>query len=188
MRAAYLQHSRIIDWRHEAIGALSAEMRSLSPDEERYAERAFLWVRDQVGHSWDTRQGPVTCIASDVLRFRTGFCFAKSHLLAALLRAGGIPAGFCYQRLRLDDGRFSLHGLNAVFLQKHGWYRIDPRGNNAGIHTCFCPPAESLAYSPDSEGERNLPEIFSEPLDTVIMALETFGTLEDLYAHLPDLP
>jgi len=39
----------------------------------------------------------VTCSASEVLREGTGICFAKSHLLAALLRAVGIPAGLCYQ-------------------------------------------------------------------------------------------
>lgn len=32
-----------------------------------------------------------------------GICFAKSHLLAALLRCKSIPAGFCYQKLILDD-------------------------------------------------------------------------------------
>lgn len=29
----------------------------------------------------------------------SGICYAKSHLLAALLRANKIPAGFCYPRL-----------------------------------------------------------------------------------------
>jgi len=37
---------------------------------------------------------PVTCKASDVLIYGTGYCYAKSHLLAALLRANAIPAGF----------------------------------------------------------------------------------------------
>jgi transglutaminase-like putative cysteine protease len=185
---AFLQHSQIIDWRHKDIEALAADLGAMRSGEESYAERAFLWVRDQIDHSWDVRRGPVTCIASDVLRFRTGFCFAKSHLLAALLRAGGIPAGFCYQRLRIGEGRFSLHGLNAVFLQKHGWYRIDPRGDKAGIHTCFCPPVESLAFRPDAEGERDLPDILAEPLAIVVEALQGFAAIEDLDAHLPDLP
>src|SRR5438132_7925332 len=30
----------------------------------------------------------------------------------------------------------------AVFLKRHGWYRIDPRGDKAGIQTDFCPPGE----------------------------------------------
>ncbi|WP_338430147.1 transglutaminase domain-containing protein [Synechococcus elongatus] len=37
-----------------------------------------------------------------MLEYRTGYCYAKSHLLVALLRACSIPAGFCYQRLSFD--------------------------------------------------------------------------------------
>lgn len=44
----------------------------------------------------------VTWRASDVLRRGTGLCFAKAHLLAALLRAVGVPCGLCYQVLRCD--------------------------------------------------------------------------------------
>ena len=49
-------------------------------------------------------------------------CYAKSHLLAGLLRANGIPAAFVYQRLRLnDDGPlFCLHGLNGAYLPDIG--------------------------------------------------------------------
>nr|WP_320193052.1 transglutaminase family protein [uncultured Desulfobacter sp.] len=66
-----------------------------------------------------------------VLKYKTGYCYAKSHLLAALLRACNIPAGLCYQRLTIANNKapFCLHGLNAVYLQRHGWYRIDSRGN-----------------------------------------------------------
>jgi transglutaminase-like putative cysteine protease len=65
---------------------------------------------------------PVTCKASDVLIHGTGYCYAKSHLLVALLRANGIPAGLCYQRLTIEnDGpSYCLRGLNAVYLEQHG--------------------------------------------------------------------
>ncbi len=62
------------------------------------AHRCFEFVRDEVRHSWDFKENPVTCHASEVLRHRTGYCYAKTHLLAALLRANRIPAGLCYQR------------------------------------------------------------------------------------------
>lgn len=32
------------------------------------------FVRDQTRHSWDFRGSPVTCRASDVLKYATGFC------------------------------------------------------------------------------------------------------------------
>src|SRR5699024_4752910 len=70
-----------------------------SGSEQDTARRCFEFVRDEIRHSADDKLNPVTCKASDVLRHKTGYCYAKSHLLAALLRANGIPAGLCYQRL-----------------------------------------------------------------------------------------
>ncbi|MEM8544794.1 MAG: transglutaminase-like domain-containing protein, partial [Cyanobacteria bacterium P01_H01_bin.119] len=92
------------------------------------AQACYEWVRDEIRHSFDYQINPVTWRASDVLRYKTGYCFAKSHLLAALLRANQIPAGFCYQRLSVDDrgAPYSLHGFNAVYLPQVGWYRVDP--------------------------------------------------------------
>ena len=126
----YLAPSMYVDRDHPAVERKAKELaRGLSNDAE-IAERCFLSVRDEVLHSVDHRMGPVTLKASEVLEHRTGFCYAKSHLLAALLRANGISAGLCYQRLALDDlgTRFCLHGLNAVHLKGHGWYRVDARG------------------------------------------------------------
>jgi transglutaminase-like putative cysteine protease len=90
---------------------------------------------------------PVTCRASEVLQHKTGYCFAKSHLLAALLRANQIPVGFCYQRLSIDDNGapYSLHGFNAVYFPEVGWYRVDARGNKEGVTAQFTPPQEQLA-------------------------------------------
>jgi transglutaminase-like putative cysteine protease len=106
------------------------------------AKACFEWVRDEIFHSCDYRMNPVTCRASDVLQHKTGYCFAKSHLLAALLRANQIPAGFCYQRLSVDDrgAPYSLHGFNAIYLAEFGWYRVDARGNKAGVNARFTPP------------------------------------------------
>jgi transglutaminase-like putative cysteine protease len=153
------------------------------------ARACFEFVRDAIRHSVDYRLNPVTCRASDVLHFRTGYCYAKSHLLAALLRANGIPAGLCYQRLSMDnDGApYCLHGLNAVYLQQHGWYRIDPRGNKAGIDAQFVPPQERLAFPVLGVQERDLPEIWPEPLPQVIGALTSYSTVEAVAENLPDI-
>ena len=39
-------------------------------------------------------------------------------------------------RRSIDDvgPPYCLHGLNAVFLPEHGWYRVDPRGNVVVLH------------------------------------------------------
>ena len=168
----YLNNSEYIDWKHPVVLKKAAELAASCVSEENIAERCFIFVRDSIKHSWDYRLNPVTCKASEVLIHGTGYCYSKSHLLAALLRANGIPSGLCYQRLILDidisSSRFTLHGLNAVYLKQYGWYRIDARGNKPGVAAEFCPPTEKLAFPIINAGESDLDGILSEPLPTVI--------------------
>ena len=134
--ADYLVSDEVIDWRHPSIQQVAAHVAGDANDELECGRRLFEWVRDEVAHSSDAQHSEVTCSASHVLRSRTGICFAKSHLLAALARAGGIPAGFCYQRLRRDDDSeaFTLHGLNALYFESlDRWMRFDPRGNREAL-------------------------------------------------------
>jgi len=176
----YLRPTDIIDWNHDAVLEKARSLSVDARDVEATAGRCFHWVRDEIKHSYDFQLSPVTCSASEVLKVKTGYCFAKSHLLAALLRANGLPAGLCYQRLSRDDNGppFVLHGLVAVHLPKHGWYRIDPRGNRPGIEARFTPPFEQIAYRPRFFGEMDLPEIWPDPLPIVIEALRSHKTWE----------
>ena len=185
----FLQSTDVIDWQHPDVLAQAQALRTGLREQIAIAERCFEWVRDQVRHSHDFGLQPVTCRASEVLRERTGYCYAKSHLLAALLRANGIPAGLCYQRLSRDDNGppYSLHGLNAVLLSGLGWYRIDPRGNRPGINALFTPPVEHLAFAIRLPGEADLPEIWADPLSMVTHALTSYPTADTLWDNLPDI-
>ncbi|HKX31600.1 MAG TPA: transglutaminase family protein, partial [Blastocatellia bacterium] len=159
------------------------------PEPLRTARRCFEWVRDEIRHTYDYGLTQVTCRASEVLEAGTGICYAKSHLLAALLRANSIPAGFCYQRLSLDDRgeRFCLHGLNALFVPEIGWYRVDARGNKPEVDAQFCPPVERLAFRITMDQEADLPEIWPDPLPVVIEALQSSPTCDRLWGRLPDI-
>lgn len=185
----YLESTEIIDWESEAVKDLAKSIAMKSDNKIEIAKSCFEWVRDKIKHSNDYKLNPVTCRASDVLKHGTGFCYAKSHLLAALLRANGIPAGLCYQRLTVDGDKplYCLHGLNAVWLKEFGWYRIDARGNKEGIDAQFSPPLERLAFEIRSEGEADLPEIWPSPLPLVVEALRTFDTYDKLADNLPDV-
>jgi transglutaminase-like putative cysteine protease len=187
--AAYRAASEYIDWQHPLVSARARELAAGSSDPAEIARRCFEFVRDGIRHSWDSRQNPVTCRASEVLSYATGYCYAKSHLLAALLRANGIPAGFCYQRLSRGDfgPPYCLHGLNAVWLEQYGWYRIDARGNKPGVDAQFSPPVERLAFPLLDPSEADLPGIHAEPLPAVIRVLTTCATVEEVYDNLPDL-
>ena len=185
----FLKSTDVIDWQHPDVVARARTLRGDLTSVEEIARRCFEWVRDEVSHSVDAGAAVVTCAASEVLREGTGFCYAKSHLLAALLRANGIPAGLCYQRLSLDGegSPFCLHGFNAVFLPSVGWYRVDARGNRAGIDTQFMPPSERLAFAIRVSGEATLPDIWSDPLPVVVAALRAYTDACVLAENLPDL-
>lgn len=184
----YLDTSEYIDWKHPLVIAKAAELSDGCVTDEAIAKRCFEFVRDSIKHSWDYRMNPVTCKASDVLIHGTGYCYAKSHLLAALLRANAIPAGLCYQRLTVEsDGPpYCLHGLNAVYLERHGWYRIDARGNKPGVFADFCPPTEKLAFPIIDASDRDFPDILAEPLPLVVKALTLYKTVEEVFENLPD--
>lgn len=188
--APYLAVSAEIDWTHPAVLAQAQGLAHGASHDSAIAQACFEFVRDQIKHSWDYALNPVTCRASDVLAHGTGFCYAKSHLLAALLRANGIPAGLCYQRLTISDNRppFCLHGLNAAYLRDYGWYRLDARGNRADIHAQFTPPQEQLAFPIISPGEADLPEIWPEPLPMIVQLLNRAHSYQDVAAQLPDMP
>ena len=188
---AYLKSSGYIDSNHPAVAKKAADLANGLKNDIEIAEACFYFVKDSIKHSWDYRLNPVTCKASDVLLYGTGYCYSKSHLLAALLRANGIPSGLCYQRLVLDkdisDSHFSLHGLNAVYLKKYGWYSIDARGNKPGVDAGFCPPVPKLAFKILYAGEMNLDGILTEPLPSVIKVLTKNKTIEQVYENLPDI-
>ena len=185
----YLESTQYINWQHPEVLKQAKSLVNEEKDKEQIAKACFIFVRDEIKHSFDYQLNPVTCMASDVLRYGTGYCYAKSHLLAALLRANNIPAGLCYQRLTISDDKppFCLHGLNAVYIEQYGWYRIDARGNKPKVQAEFMPPIEQLAYPIIVEGEANLPEIWSEPLPVIVQVLEDSAGYLEVHKNLPDI-
>ncbi|MCK0471736.1 transglutaminase family protein [Halalkalibacter sp. APA_J-10(15)] len=188
----YVQEIDCCNYLHEDIQAKIAELFSSVKSDVEKAKVAFEFVRDEIDHSWDIQATDVTCRASEVLEQKHGMCFAKSNLLAALLRGAGIPTGFCYQRLMHFDTPeegYSLHGFNAVYLQSlDRWVRIDARGNKKGVQAEFSLGEERLAFPVRREyGEQDDPVIYVRPHARVIAALEDGDNLIELYRnHLPD--
>lgn len=185
----YLKASQIIDYDHPAVAEKAKELANGVHDQKIIAERCYEFVRDAISHTGDAACGISTIKASEVLEQKTGWCYAKSHLLAALLRANGIPAALCYQRLNCSEyrpGIYCLHGLNAVYLAPYGWYRIDARGNKEGVNARFSPPAEELAFTL-GPNEYDLEGRFSDPIPEVIEALKTYRTYEEMVDHFPDI-
>ena len=185
----YLESTEYIDWKTQNVLTKGKALAAGLSDAEEITRQCFKFVRDEIKHSLDYQLNPITCKASDVLLHGTGYCYAKSHLLAALLRANNIPAGLCYQRLTISNNKppFCLHGLNAVYLPLYGWYRIDARGNKPGVTARFCPPTEKLAFPIITNGEADLPEIWTAPMQAVIDTLRHNKTYKEVADNLPDI-
>jgi transglutaminase-like putative cysteine protease len=185
----YLEETTIIDYSNKEIQKLAISLSTNCKTDIEIAKNCFKYVRDHIEHSGDYKNNITTCKASDVLKYKTGWCYAKSHLLASLLRANNIPTGFCYQRLscgEYKDDIYCLHGLNAIYLKDYGWYKVDARGNKEGVNAQFNPPIEKLAFEL-GENEFDLPKIYKEPLSVVIQTLERYKTYKDMINNLPDI-
>lgn len=185
----FLQESIIIDYSNQNIQNLAKTLSCDCNTDIEIAKNCFEYVRDNINHTGDYKDNITTCKASDVLRFKTGWCYAKSHLLAALLRANNIPTGFCYQRLSCSEYKkdiYCLHGLNAIYLNEFGWYKVDARGNKDGVNAQFNPPIDKLAFELE-EHEFNIPDIFEQPLQVVVQTLEKYKTYDEMINNFPDI-
>ena len=188
----YLCEQANVDYSHPLIQDTLRHLHNSKDSEVERIKKAYAFVRDSVHHSLDIGSTRVTCVASDVLTYREGLCYAKSHLLAALLRAQNIPTGFCYQRLLFgstpDEG-YVLHGLNAVYLSSESrWIRLDARGNKSGIQAEFSIQQERLAFVVQPAlGEVDYSTIYAQPHHVVVTALQAHSNCLDLCEHfLPD--
>ncbi len=166
------------------------EIKTITSQTDSLRERAklaFEFARDKIQHSFDSEACKlVTINAEETIKEKEGICFAKSHVLASLLRGMNIPTGFCYQRKNNPKAGYVLHGLNAIYLEDTGWFRVDPRGNKPGINSQFSTDLEQLAYPIDtSKGEVDYPNVFTEPLPLVITAMQNSKNVQDLFYNRP---
>ncbi|WP_373036226.1 transglutaminase family protein [Sulfurimonas sp.] len=185
----FLKETELVNFSHPEIEKLASELTKGTLTDAQTAKNCFIFVRDEVRHTGDFKDNITTIKASDVLIYKTGWCYAKSILLAALLRANNIPAGFCYQRLSCSEyvkDVYCLHGLNAIYLKEFGWYKVDARGNKEGIEAQFTPPIEKLAFKLQ-EHEFDLSEILENPLPEVIDALKKNRTYDEMIHNFPDI-
>jgi transglutaminase-like putative cysteine protease len=181
----YIKKNEVIDYDHKLIVEKCRELEKGTEDEISLIKKIYEFVRDDIHHSGDIGEQKVTCTASEVLKFGHGICCAKSHLLAAMLRFFGIPAGFCYQKLCSDDdiNKKVVHGLNAVYLKdSNKWIRLDARGNKPGVDAQFCIDEEKIAWPANKElGEEDNPIIFIEPNPTVVEILRKSSNRREMW-------
>lgn len=186
----YLQEDDVVDYGNKKVKQLADALYQETRDEAEYIEKAYEYVRDHIAHSADANENAITCSASEVLEAGHGICFAKSHLLAALLRYKSIPAGFCYQKLILDDETAPVliyHGFNGVYVKEYKkWIRLDARGNKEGVNAQFSLEKEQLAFPVRPEkGEEDGLVIYPDPDVKVLEKFRIHKTRTELWNDLP---
>ncbi len=189
----YVEDTITIDWQTPPVMEKARALAVGRSDDVSKARAVYTFVRDEIAHSADAGRDELPCRASEVLEAGTGIGFSKSHLLAALMRAVGVPAGFCYQVLRQakpEDGTL-LYGFNAIYLQSsERWVPLDARGNKPGLDACFSTDDPRLAVTADpARGEWIYPLIWTRPAPVVVDLLSRNKSLSRIAEHVPsELP
>jgi len=181
----YVEDTIVIDWQTPAVRETARRLAGAEGGDEAKARACYGFVRDEIAHSADAGHDALPCRASEVLAARTGIGFAKSHLLAALLRASGVPAGFCYQVVRRgeDEPGTVLYGFNGVYLASLArWIGLDARGNRAGLDAQFSTGEPSLAV----RGEWVYPKVYTRPAQVVVDLLSRNSSLAKIADHIPE--
>lgn len=183
--SAYLAEDEIIDYNDARIARTAGELSQKSGSETEYLKRAFEYVRDNIPHSTSIGSNTITVSASEVLEARHGICFARAHLLAALLRCRSIPAGFCYQKIILDDETAPVlvcHGLNAAYIKETDkWIRLD-----VGSLERFTLEDNALVRPVRPEkGEEDGFTVYPDPDLNILAKLKKNKTRKELWDDLP---
>lgn len=185
----FLRETEYIDYKAEIIQRKIKELFSDDMEDVQKAKTAYEFVRDEIPHSFDCNATVITAKASDVLKYGTGICHAKSNLLAALLRSQNIPTGFCFEHLTLVDDDsigYCVHAYNAVYLNDR-WIKLDARGNKAGVNARFSLDEPVLAYPPRAEyDEYFFKGIYADPHKDTMRMLEAAKSLQDILDHIPE--
>ena len=186
----YLKKDDVVNYENVNIIQLVDSLWSNADSDVEYIKKAYEFVRDNISHSADINEDMLTCSASEVLAEGHGICFAKSHLLAALLRCKSIPTGFCYQKLILDDETAPIliyHGLNGVYIKEYKmWIRLDARGNKEGVNAQFSLESEQLAFPIRAEkGEEDGFVIYPDPDIKILQKFKNNKTRTELWDDLP---
>jgi len=184
----YLLELDQVNYSHPLICKKVNELFTCSVNEIEIVKIAFEYVRDSIAHSGDIQSSRVTCQASEVLYYKEGICYAKSNLLAAILRSKGISTGFCYQRLTKGDtpaAGYCIHALNAIYLKSlRRWIRLDARGNKEGVNAEFNIYEEKLAFPRRKKyGEKDYPTIYMKPNANTITTLKQNSDCKQMLLH-----
>lgn len=183
----FLTETDYVDFSAENIKILSEQLFTKDMANAEKIEKAYYYVEKETPHSSDIGEQKLTFKASDVLKYKHGICYAKSNLFAAMLRGQGIPSGFCYQRLTLnddnDDEGYAVHCLNAVWYDDH-FIKLDARGGRSAVFS-LTEPVTAFPLRSQFD-EYFIPGIFARQPDEIIKLFSNCKTRSEFFNVIPD--
>lgn len=184
----YLESSDIIDYDNPLVREAANQLTYGLKDNLSIARVIYDFVKDQILYSFSINATSVPVKASEVLDKGHGICYAKAHLLAALMRASDIPAGLCYQlRYDVEAEQLLIHGFNALYIKElDRWVRLDASCHLDEDPWHFDTSRESPELSINTSlGEHDDYTIYASPSRRVLKALDMSETIDELRNLLP---
>jgi transglutaminase-like putative cysteine protease len=197
----YLEPTAFVDSDAENVVAFSRRVCGDEQDHIPKAVRLYYAVRDGITYTpYCDYRSPETYRASSCLARGSGFCVAKAALLAAVVRAAGIPArlGFadvrnhlCTPRLRalMNTDVFVYHGYAELHLRGM-WVKATPAFDRGLCDRFGVLPLEfdglgdSLFHPYDRSGRRHMEYVRERGSHADVPAADIIASLERSYPGL----
>ena len=177
----FLQETVFCDCNNEIIKEIATRYRLDYLDDKLVAIKLFEFVRDNIKYrvgSWDKK-------ASETLNSGYGMCTSSANLLVALLRAAGIPAGYCIYKvlggdsfggllpdyLKTSVSKVSVHIISYVYLGK--WIKCDSSTDKelSTQSSHISPVSKLIEWDGEHDAVHEMPKRtilkVSEPLDNI---------------------
>ncbi|MDG2050198.1 MAG: transglutaminase family protein [Myxococcota bacterium] len=186
----YLEDTIVIDWQTPAVLDRTRDLVAgvgADEDELKRVDVFFRFVRDEVGDALGSEIDAVACSASQALKLGAALVYSRCHLLAALLRSCGVPAGFGYQRLAQEAAEGTrLHGFVGVWLARRSiWVDLDPCGVKPGVDSSPPQVDEGLMDPAAGGAELTYPTLWARPARDVTDLLDQAPDLATIRSRFP---
>lgn len=188
----YLEPTFFIDADAGSVQDMAAEIAGGLPDPAEKAKAIFYWTRDRIRYSpYAMSTDPADYKASSIIDRGIGWCVQKACVLAALLRAAGIPSRLGFADIRnfqttaklknlMQTDIFFYHGYAELLINRK-WLKATPAFNRE-----MCEKFGHMPVEFDGHSNALLPEtsLDGQPHITYINDRGTFADLpfEDLFA------
>jgi hypothetical protein len=130
-----------VDAKHERIKAIGEEIRSTTSD----VPEIVRLVLKRAGQAFGSAQGQATAMTAVQALDKRGSCTSCANLVAALLRASGVPARIV-AGYPSWSGPLQTHYIVEAYMPEYGWYPIEstqcqsPWPNTHQVNVAIIPP------------------------------------------------